>query len=91
MKVIFFIESLRIGGKERRLLELIQYLKFNQNFEIIIVLTEPIIDYKYVYEWDIPLKVIERTKVKKDPRLFYKFFKICKSFKPNIVFKFYFI
>jgi glycosyltransferase involved in cell wall biosynthesis len=85
MKILFFIESLRSGGKERRLLELIQYLKYNQNFEIVIVLTENIVDYKYVYDWDIPIKIIERKGVKKDPKVFFKLFKICRSFKPDII------
>ncbi|MDC3105176.1 glycosyltransferase family 4 protein [bacterium] len=85
MKILFFIESLRSGGKERRLLELIQYLKFNQNFKIVIVLTENIIDYEYVYDWNLSIKTIERKELKKDPKIFFKFFKICRDFRPDII------
>ena len=85
MKILFFIESLRSGGKERRLLELIQYLKFNQNFEIKIVLTENKIHYSYFYDWNIPIEIIERKKFKKDPKIFFKFFKICRRYKPDII------
>jgi glycosyltransferase involved in cell wall biosynthesis len=85
MKILFFIESLRFGGKERRLLELVRYLKFNKNFEVVIVLTENTIDYKYIYDWDVPIFIIKRKGLKKDPRIFLKLFKICKKIKPNII------
>lgn len=86
MKVLFFIESLRCGGKERRLLELIQYLKQHTNFEILLVLTEDNIYYhKYVYELSINIRIIKRKGLKKDPRLFFKFYKLCNEFKPDII------
>ena len=85
MKILFFLESLRSGGKERRLLELIQYLKFKRDYEIAIVLTENHIDYKYIYDWNIPIYIIDRKGLKKDPRIFYKFFKISKKLKPNVI------
>ena len=50
MRILFFADSLQTGGKERRLLELIQYLTQQTGYEIALVLTEDEIHYKYVYE-----------------------------------------
>lgn len=85
MKTLFFIESLRSGGKERRLLELIHYLKFKRDYEIAIVLTENLINYQYIHDWNVPIYIIERKGMKKDPRIFCKFFKISKKLKPDVI------
>ena len=84
MRILFFIESLRSGGKERRLLELVEQLKFKENFNVFVVLTEDIIDYEYVKDWNIPLKVIKRKR-KRDPKIFGEFYRICKDFSPDII------
>ncbi len=85
MKILFFIESLDCGGKERRLLELIQYLKQHTDYEILLVLSDDKIHYKYVYNFDINLRIIKRKGFKKDPSLFLEFYKLCNEFKPDII------
>jgi len=85
MRILFFIESLRCGGKERRLLELIQYLKENTGYEMILVLTENKIQYPHIYELGVPIKVIKRKYLKRDPMLFYRFYKLCNEVKPDII------
>lgn len=85
MKILFFIESLRLGGKERRLVELLKCLHPNHRFEILLVLTRNEIDYKEVYDFGFKVQIIERKYFKKDPKLFYSFYKIAKKFKPDII------
>jgi glycosyltransferase involved in cell wall biosynthesis len=85
MKILFFTESLTCGGKERRILELIQYLKQHTDYEISLVLTENIIHYEYVHDLGIPIKIIKRKGIKYDPQPFLKFYKYCKHFKPDII------
>lgn len=85
MKILFFTETLFCGGKERRLLELIQYLKKNTDHSITLIITERLIHYEYVFELGIPVEVIERKYSKYDPRLFFKFYKSCLNFKPDII------
>jgi glycosyltransferase involved in cell wall biosynthesis len=85
MKILFFLESLHSGGKERRAVELFHFLKLNTNYEIEIVLTEKNIHYSYLLQLEIPIHYIERKYFKKDLMLFFKFFKIAKSFKPDII------
>ncbi len=85
MKILFFIESLRSGGKERRLVELLFYLKQNTNYELRLVLTEDKIHYSYIHDLDIPIDIIKRKYLKKDPSLFFRFYKIAKTFNPDII------
>lgn len=85
MKILFFIESLRSGGKERRLVELLIYLKQNTNYELRLVLTESEIHYSYVRDLDIPIDIIKRKYFKKDPSLFFRFYRIAKQFNPDII------
>lgn len=85
MKILFFIDTLTSGGKERRMLELIRYLKQKTDYEIALVLTENLIYYEYVYELGIPIKIIKRKGIKYDPRLFVKFYRYCQEFKPDII------
>ena len=84
-KILFFIDSLVGGGKERRFLELIHYLKKHTNFQLKIILTEDDIHYKYVYNLAAPITIIKRRLFKKDPFLFFRFYKIAKEFNPDLI------
>ena len=84
-KILFFLESLTSGGKERRAVELLQYLKLNTDFDIQIVLTEAYIHYGYVKDLGYPIVILKRKLLKKDPSLIYRFFKIANKFKPDII------
>lgn len=85
MKILFFIESFRSGGKERRLVELLSYLKEKSEYELRVVLTRKDIHYTKFIDLGIQYVVLERKWLKKDPLLFFKFYKICKTFQPDIV------
>jgi glycosyltransferase involved in cell wall biosynthesis len=85
MRILFFTDTLGFGGKERRLLELIKYLKQNTNHTLALVLTENEIYYEYVHEIGIPIKTIERKFSKIDPLPLFKFYKYCRTFKPDII------
>jgi len=85
MKILFFTETMYYGGKERRLLELLQYFKENTDYSITLVLTEDEIHYQYVYELGIPIVIIRRKWTKYDPFPFIKFYKYCRHFNPDII------
>jgi glycosyltransferase involved in cell wall biosynthesis len=85
LKIIFFIENLWTGGKERRLIELIGFLKHHTDYEIALVLTEDGIHFEKVYELGITIKIIKRRAINNDPTLFLKFFRYCRLFKPDII------
>ncbi len=86
MKLLFFIESLRSGGKERRLFELIKVLLSTPAMEIQLVLTrDDNMHYKEILSSNIKIYYTIRKGFKKDPRIFYKFYKIAKGFRPDII------
>lgn len=84
MKLLFFTCGLGPGGKERRLMELMKELKNHPEIEFELVLMSNDIHYKEVLDLDIKIHYLIRN-TKKDILTFYKFYKICKSFNPDIV------
>lgn len=85
MRILFFLESLHAGGKERRAVELFFYLKKNTDFDFEIILTEDKIHYEYLSDLKIPIHFVKRRFTKKDPFLFYQFYNIAKTFRPDII------
>ena len=85
IKVLFFIGSLRSGGKERRLLELLDYLKKNTHIELMVVVTEHRVDFPYFFEMGVDYQIIKKSWKKGDITVFYKFYKICQIFKPDVI------
>lgn len=85
MKILYFIESLRAGGKERRIVELLKGFKKYPDVEIELVLTKKEIHYDEIHDLNVPIHIIERKFLKKDPRLFYKFYRIASKFRPDII------
>jgi hypothetical protein len=47
MKILYVIESLGSGGKERRLIELLKVITQNPNYETQLIILSDKIDYKY--------------------------------------------
>src|SRR4051812_12870085 len=84
-RILFFIGSLKGGGKERRLIELLTYLQEKGQHELMVVVTDPTIQYPSFYKLNINYEVIPKTWQKKDVSIFYKFYKKCKQFKPHII------
>ena len=84
MRILFFIDSLTSGGKERRLIELMKGIKLKPNIEFELVVMSHEIHYQEVFNLDITIHYLIRT-TKKGLDVFHKFYKICKNYKPDIV------
>ncbi|MFD2247995.1 glycosyltransferase [Pontibacter ruber] len=84
-RILFFIGSLRGGGKERRLLELLSYLKKKGCFDMMVVVTRDEVHYVDFFKLNIPYTVIKREKTGSNIDVFYEFYKICKAFQPHVV------
>lgn len=84
MKILFFINTLSAGGKERRLTELIKELNGNGtiNFELVVMSED--IHYKDLFDLDIKIHKLVRDK-KKDVTMFKKIWRICKIYRPDII------
>jgi glycosyltransferase involved in cell wall biosynthesis len=86
IRIIFFIGSLRTGGKERRMIELLSYLKAQgDKYDLLLVINYDYINYPAFEKLGIPVKVLDKRPNHKDPRLFFQFYKICLEFKPDII------
>lgn len=85
MKILFFTENLRAGGKERRITELIRHLIRVGGFEVKLVLTADIIHYEEIHHLNIPIHIIERRWIKKDPGIFFRFYRIARAFRPDVI------
>lgn len=87
MKILFFLESLQSGGKERRSAELIRFLheQPQNHYSMEIVLTENNIHYEEVSETGIPIRILKRKGFRYDPSMISRFYKICREFKPDII------
>lgn len=84
MKILFFIDTFRAGGKERRLMELMKALHQQQDLEFELVIFDDKIQYREVFDLGIRIHQIIR-KTKKDFSVFKKVYSICKSFNPDLV------
>jgi glycosyltransferase involved in cell wall biosynthesis len=87
MRLLFFIGSLKSGGKERRLVELLSYLKKKNRFEIIVVLTSNEIEYPKFYDSDVKFLILNKDRKNKysDIVAILKLGKIVSGFKPDII------
>ncbi len=85
MKILFFIESLRAGGKERRIVELLKGLSKLPDLSLELVLTRRDIHYEEVHSLGIPIHFVERRLIKKDPLVFFKFYNVAKKIRPDII------
>ena len=84
MKILFFINGIFLGGKERRLIELMKEIKIRQQFDFELVVMHPEINYKQIFDLDIKIYYLIR-KGKNDLSIFYKLYKICKQSNVNII------
>ena len=84
MKVLYYTDSLRLGGKERQLVELLKGLK-QRDIEVLLVC----MDRGEFYEPDvkalsIPLKYLFR-KMRWDPLVLHGFHRMVREFQPHVI------
>lgn len=84
MQILFFINGIHPGGKERRMLELMKQIKLLPQYDFELVVMNNEINYPEIFELGINIHYLIRNS-KKDFSIFHKFYKICKHYKPDIV------
>jgi glycosyltransferase involved in cell wall biosynthesis len=84
MRILFFIDSLNAGGKERRCVELLKGLNNLPCIDFQIVVMNENIHYREVFALNTKIHFLIR-KTKKDLIVFRKFYKTCREYKPDIV------
>ena len=84
MNRLLAIDSLRPGGKERQLAQLLRGLKERGDIGLELVITRPEIGYPEVRQLGIPIHVVQR-KNKWAVGVFKRFFSIVRGFKPDVI------
>ncbi len=84
MKILMFIDGLAMGGKERRMVELVKGLSKNKEINCAVALMNHDVYYKEIFGLNVPVYFLIR-KIRKDPVIFLKLLLICKRFKPDII------
>lgn len=84
MKILFLIDTLGSGGKERRLTELLKAVNARQDIDAELIIMSRAIHYKEVLDLGIKIHYVIR-KTKKDISVFYRLYKLCRSCSPDIV------
>ena len=85
VNILYFIPSLGRGGMERQLIELVKGLASYEDIKSeLIVMSEHDNCYSFDGRSQIPIHYLPRV-IKKDPRIFWKFYHICQEVKPNII------
>ncbi|MCG8580250.1 MAG: glycosyltransferase [Bacteroidales bacterium] len=83
MKILHVADNLVMGGRERRLLELIKGLLRAQH-EIVLVLFRDAVHYKEIY--DLPIKlVILKKRFRFDAFVYFQLFEICRQTNPDVI------
>lgn len=73
-----------MGGKERRLTELLRAIQRQPSFQVELVLLSQKVDFPQVFTLGIPIHYITRRS-RKDWRTFQQLLRICRRFRPDII------
>ena len=84
MKILLITDSLGKGGKERQILELLKGLQQYPKIELDLAIFSREIGFPKIFDMGVPLHILDR-KPKKDPRVFWKFYKLCKQLQPDLI------
>lgn len=83
-RILIVIDGLGRGGMERRMLELLKALKNRGGYEVEVFVLSEKMGYREIFDLGFNIKMYKR-KIKKDPMVFVEIYKICRSFKPDII------
>lgn len=84
MKILFFINGILLGGKERRLVGLMEGMKCRNEIEFELAVMHPEINYQEILEMRIKIHYLIRKR-KNDVFIFPRLYKICKDSKIDII------
>lgn len=84
MRILFFIDCLRAGGKERRLIELMKAIKSDPEIDFELAIMNKDIHYKEAFNLGININYLIRG-TRKDLSVFAKLYRLCKRYKPDII------
>jgi glycosyltransferase involved in cell wall biosynthesis len=84
MRILYIIDTLNRGGKERRHVELLRRISPNKSIEIKLVILSQEIEYREIYHLPIDIQTIAK-KEGLDFSIFGKIWDITRQYKPHII------
>lgn len=84
MKVLFLIDTMRSGGRERQLAELLKSLSIQKNVSCELVVMSHETHYREILDLGVPIHYLVR-KNKKDISIFWQLYQLCRRFRPDII------
>jgi glycosyltransferase involved in cell wall biosynthesis len=84
IKILYIIDSMLTGGKERRLIELLKGIKQHKDILCSIIIFNKEIHFTEINKLDVSIRIIEKRKGL-DLSLFSKIYNVCKEIRPNII------
>ncbi len=84
VKILFLIDSLPRGGKERRMIELLKGLLSTGGYRPEVAILSGKVQYEEIFSLGIPVHTIIR-KFQWDPRLFTSLYRLCREVQPDII------
>jgi glycosyltransferase involved in cell wall biosynthesis len=84
IKLLFCIDGLRAGGKERRLLSLVKQLLDSEDHQMEMIVFNEDVHYKEVFDWDIKIHFINHKRSSK-LAVFMQVYRLAIVFKPDII------
>lgn len=85
MKILFLVGSLRAGGLERRLVELLSYLKRDGNYEMLLMLSYNKIEYAKFNGLGIDVVDLGKKEGQKSFEVIKKVYTEAKKFNPDLI------
>ncbi len=83
-RIVQFIDTLRSGGKERQLVELLKGLVKADGIESELIVMSETTHYTDLYKLDIPVHRLVR-KSRRDPAIFWRLYQLLKEIQPDIL------
>ncbi len=85
MRVLIVIESLRDGGKQRQVEELVRVLALKPEYHILVLILRDEIHFDRILQMErVKVKYLHRIH-KKDPLVFAKFYMEASKFRPDVI------
>jgi glycosyltransferase involved in cell wall biosynthesis len=85
IKVLMVADNLSRGGKERRMIELLRYFDNLNRIKVCLVILKDIIEYSEVFNLKNTILFVFPRRFKKDPLIYFKLWKLCRSFSPDVI------
>jgi glycosyltransferase involved in cell wall biosynthesis len=85
MRILMVIESLRDGGKQRRLVELLRVMSTRKQHRIMVLFLKDSVHYKEIYEMDGIEFLFLKRRFRADPGIFWSFLRKAREFKPDLI------